>query len=37
MKEIKNWWIKVSIDERDEILMNQSKNWLMRVSIDERE
>ena len=37
MKESKYLWIKVSIDERDEILMNESKYWLMRVSIDERE
>ena len=35
MNDSKYWSIKVSIDERDEILMNQSKYWWMRVNIYE--
>ena len=35
MKESKCWWMRLNIDERDEILMNQNKYWLMRVNVDE--
>ena len=35
MNETKYWLMRVSIDERDEILMNQNKYWLMRVNVDE--
>ena len=37
MNQSKYLWIKVSNDERDEILMNQSKYWWTILNIDERE
>ena len=35
MKEIKYWWKRVNVDEKDEILMNESKYLWIKVSIDE--
>ena len=36
MKEMEYWWMRINVDERDEILMIESKYWSIRVRIDER-
>ena len=37
MKEMEYWWMRINVDERDEILMIESKYWWMRINVDERE
>ena len=37
MKEMEYWWMRINVDERDEILMIESKYWWMKINVDERE
>ena len=35
MKEMEYWWMRINVDERDEILMIENKCWWKRVNVDE--